>query len=98
MLEPRFRANVVPPNLPRLGLKDGTVSNYKENEPKCTAFYELESPEVLTSEAWGKASGMGASVEAALSVSYAGSSPNDSAANDPTPPVTPKPEFAGRDF
>ena len=26
-----------------------------ENEPAFTAFYELESPEVLVSEAWGKA-------------------------------------------
>jgi hypothetical protein len=26
-----------------------------ENEPKYTAIYELESPEVLTSEAWSKA-------------------------------------------
>lgn len=26
-----------------------------ENEPKYTAIYEIESPDVLTSEAWGKA-------------------------------------------
>ena len=30
-----------------------------ENEPKYTALYELESPEVLTSEAWGKAVELG---------------------------------------
>jgi hypothetical protein len=26
-----------------------------ENEPRYQAFYEIESPEVLTSEAWGRA-------------------------------------------
>jgi hypothetical protein len=26
-----------------------------ENEPRYNAFYEIESPEVLTSEAWGRA-------------------------------------------
>ena len=26
-----------------------------ENEPKYTALYEIESPQVLTSEAWSKA-------------------------------------------
>jgi hypothetical protein len=36
-----------------IGGERKTIGN--ENEPKYTAIYELESPDVLTSEAWDKA-------------------------------------------